>query len=449
MNTQRTQAKLNNAQLADFFSAPLIDRHTGVIADCVETMIGGSDSKLFYFSALLPDISRYGNRQNCHHNNGGAGLTRADAKAAALGESVERYCCAFYNKEEQLYASYNDLKPNAIHPSQWALYSQNQHKKNDFFFQSFEENSMLYWVEAKSLISQRKVWVPSGFVYLPYIYDRNERIIAPSISTGLSAGVTWESAILGGLYEIIERDAITNMWLNKLSLPTINPFGDSRFFADILRKKIAVDRATYHLVDITNDIGIPVVFSVKLFQSQKGLSAACGAACRLDCEEAALKAVVESCQGAKWIEYLHFEDHMWGYKDDFSDITEFKNHIQLYSLPENLPMLEFVYQDNSQKDLSSMDNLSQGNAKDDLKYCLQLLDQKGFDPLIVDVTSSDIRDTGFIVVKILIPGALSLNGDHNYPFLGNKRLFELPSRMKLMDRLTTEDDLNPSPHPFP
>ena len=63
-------------------------------------------------------------------------------------------------------------------------------------------------------------------------------------------------------------------------------------------------------------------------------------------------------------------------------------------------------------------NESTGDPEKDLKKVLSLLESRGFDVLVVDLTTPDVREVGFRVVRVLIPGLQPLHGDHCYPFLG-------------------------------
>ena len=44
-----------------------------------------------------------------------------------LGETVERYCPVFYNKENMILSSYKNLKVHAIPPSEYALFHEKQY----------------------------------------------------------------------------------------------------------------------------------------------------------------------------------------------------------------------------------------------------------------------------------------------------------------------------------
>lgn len=424
----------------------VVDKRSGIVNECIEMMNECFDPKVYFYTTKMADTSRYKGFIKCHSNNGGAALTRDLAMLASIGESVERYCSSIYSYDDMLYSSYNDLNVNAVSPEEWALFSEKQYSEKNFKFSKFDTNTKINWVKGFSLTENKEKYVPAVFVYLPYISEPHEMIISPCISTGLSAGTSLEDAILGGIYETVERDSISIMWLNKLSMPVINSFENSRDIKDIYEERLKCDGADYELINITTDLGIPVVFSIKKFNSAKGKSAACGAACRLDPEKAALKAMIESAQGAKWIQYLHVQDWLWGYNDDFSDITDFQDHIHLYSMPEMVSGLDFVSSGNKRQGICEMENLETGNTNENIKKCVELLKKAGHEVIVVNITSSDIQQTPFRVVKVLIPGLQQLNGDHNYPFLGGDRLYKVPQKLNY---LKVVEDYNHAPHPFP
>jgi ribosomal protein S12 methylthiotransferase accessory factor len=94
-------------------------------------------------------------------------------------------------------------------------------------------------------------------------------------------------------------------------------------------------------------------------------------------------------------------------------------------------------------------NESTGDPEADLDKVLSLLEARGFDVIVVDLTTPDVRDLGFRVVRVFIPGLQPLHGDHRYPFLGGKRWSDAPFRLGLRDRPLTEEGRFKLPHPFP
>jgi ribosomal protein S12 methylthiotransferase accessory factor len=74
---------------------------------------------------------------------------------------------------------------------------------------------------------------------------------------------------------------------------------------------------------------------------------------------------------------------------------------------------------------------------------------RGLDVIAVDLTTPDIDDVGFKVVRAVIPGLQPLDIDHRHRHLGGRRLAEVPWRMGLANAPVGEDAFNPHPHPFP
>jgi ribosomal protein S12 methylthiotransferase accessory factor len=68
---------------------------------------------------------------------------------------------------------------------------------------------------------------------------------------------------------------------------------------------------------------------------------------------------------------------------------------------------------------------------------------------MIDMTPPHVADTGLAVIKVFVPELVGINGDHRYRFLGGDRLYELPKILGFTTSPTTEESLNPTPHPFP
>ena len=70
-----------------------------------------------------------------------------------------------------------------------------------------------------------------------------------------------------------------------------------------------------------------------------------------------------------------------------------------------------------------------------------------YEVAVIDLTSPDVFQMGMRVVRVLIPELVSLHGDHRYPFLGSRRIYDVPKMLGF--KKNTEGMLNPYPHPFP
>src|SRR6185295_3075966 len=136
------------------------------------------------------------------------------------------------------------------------------------------------WVWGHSLTERRPRLVPASLVYLNYRPAGDEAKIGLNASTGLAAGATREEAILGGLLEIVERDAFTIAWMHRQVGRRIEVDDDDLQWA--LRARLWADRPSVDvkILDLTTDVPIPVVFLVMRRQAEFGPAACVGTASR-------------------------------------------------------------------------------------------------------------------------------------------------------------------------
>jgi ribosomal protein S12 methylthiotransferase accessory factor len=61
-----------------------------------------------------------------------------------------------------------------------------------------------------------------------------------------------------------------------------------------------------------------------------------------------------------------------------------------------------------------------------------------------------VAQAGLFVVRVIVPGLVPLHSNHLRPFLGVRRLYDVPVRLGWeRDGWRAETGFNPFPHPFP
>lgn len=129
----------------------------------------------------------------------GKGVTLLQAKVSGMMEAIERYSgesCEF----PSVRASWKDLEGPKIPLDLLAL------KKNNLFSPERLERWVLGW----DLMEQEEVFAPLHLVRLSFQRDLpGETESFQCTSNGLSAGNSFVEALCSGLYECIERDAVT------------------------------------------------------------------------------------------------------------------------------------------------------------------------------------------------------------------------------------------------
>lgn len=383
---------------------------------------------------------------------GGGGATLEIAMGAAIGEMVERYCMYWYDRRAMVRGAYRDLQPEAVAPDELRLYTREQvaNKAPDVRLDYFSDDTRINWVWGYSLTHRRPRLVPATLVYLGYQpEDDDEQVIGRNASSGLAAGATLEEAILSALYELIERDAFTIAWLHQKVGPLVRI--DDPALAENVRTQFRIDHPAVDLRihDITLDIPVTSLFGILRRPTEGGPALAVSSVTRLDPKDAIRKCLREIGQGLPYIRYLREQLKDWEPASDYSDLRTFDHHFTLYNRRPDLVAEALAFCDavDEEVPLSRLPNRSTGRPRGDIERCTEMLRAIGKEVIVVDIATRDVRDVGLSVVRVLVPGLVPLHGNHNFPYLGVRRLYEVPQALSWS--WDPADGFTHFPHPFP
>lgn len=372
---------------------------------------------------------------------GGAGRTRGEAAAAAVGEAVERYSATFVPQERLVVAPARDL-PGAVDPERFALFSERQLAAPGFRFRRFKDDTVIAWVEGSSLPSGKRVYLPAELVYLGPAGIPGERPVAYATSSGLACGDRVEDTVVRGLCEVLERDAFMIVWANRLSLPLLDesqfdPW-DSALLASAGLQHAAIDLSVFHR--------FPVVLGVVRAPAPFAGAVGVGAAAAPTVERAWWKALSEAfaCRaaGAK-LELLD------GRATSAGPVATFEDHIRRYAAHELAPATAFLDASACVTSAESVPVLEGDAAAGWIDALCRRVCEAGSAAYAVDVTAPDVASLGLTVTRIIAPELCRLDVPHDARFLGGRRLYETASRLGLATDVLAEDSVNPDPHPFP
>ncbi|MDD1671000.1 MAG: YcaO-like family protein [Methanomicrobiales archaeon] len=127
----------------------------------------------------------------------GKGITPDEAKASAMATAIERFS-AEYRGDPMKIAGYEEIGiRRAVDPADLIL------------SRPLEAGERIHWSQGFDLFEKSEVWVPSNAVFLPYNTLGEAKGLFASDPNGLAAGNTRDEAILYGLLEVLERDALS------------------------------------------------------------------------------------------------------------------------------------------------------------------------------------------------------------------------------------------------
>lgn len=397
----------------------------------------------YVFSAAAP-LPKYAAIEGVQAG-GGFALSESSARAAALCEAVERGACLETERANLVFGSYRDLgqRFDLLHPEQCPLFHPSQYP--GVGYQPFTLETPISWTWAYSLIQHKPLLVPAVLVFLQHPRADQEASLCPPSSNGAACGASLSAAIVQGICELVERDALMVMWLNRHSCPRVHVAPGSPL-DQIIQHSLRGDRCAHTLIWMTNDLTrIHACFAV-LFEEQHGLRRTyVGAAAHLDPGRAALKAIIETHQIRLWIQDIIGTAQPVRQP---ADIRTIEQHGLYYAQQDRSAALDFLVHSPRSLDLETLPNYAQGSPARDLQTCLEMFEQAGLDVLVTDLTQEDIRPTGLRVVKVIVPSLVPPAFNHTQRLLGSPRLYELPVRLGWRDRPLTPSEFNPDPHPF-
>jgi ribosomal protein S12 methylthiotransferase accessory factor YcaO len=298
------------------------------------------------------------------------------------------------------------------------LFHPDQYATAGFSFQPLTEATPLYWTCCRDATTGEPMWVPEAFVYLEP--PRGESCppgwaLAPSISTGLSAGREGAPVMLRGLQEVIERDALVGAWWG--SYPLEEHACEAVFAmlpAEAVRRVVRPN-LTWRFYRVRTPYSAHVTVARLEGDDLRRWIFSVGSACRETREASWLKSILEAIQGRLYVRHLLSRPLPPGPPRDFA------GHAAYYSLHR--------------------ERLSETPLEQALKEEAPIEEAPLPGPVLVRLlTPPGIArlDPSWRVLRVIVPGTQPLHGHHGLPFLGSA-----------MWRRPISEYGSIPPHPFP
>jgi ribosomal protein S12 methylthiotransferase accessory factor len=416
------------------------------------------------FAAATKRLYPWANSQVC---GGSSFLSAEDARTASLGEAVERYCGNLISPKRIRRGSYTSLTAAgqaALDPQDLVLFSRDQYRTRGFPFPEFTRDSETCWIDGKDLDGGR-VWLPASLSYVNWHMGpfREETAYHPHYFSGIAAGASLDSAILGAVEEVVERDITMIWWMNAHPLPTLDVSGTR------LEQVVAESAGRgqdLRFIALPDEFGIPVVVAV-LWQREEGLLNV-GFGCKPDPVRAALKAATEAFtlqEGSRdldnptgryragAVESVVSDRFLKPWRRDRNYLDDY--HPAFRDVNALMCQQQFFLDPRAQEAVRGwLDTPVEGHVRDlpapaehSLAAYAKLLADRGHRVYYTDLTSPDVALAGVDVVRALVPGLVG-NFPAAFPMLGRDRIRRAAVRLGWRSSPLGEESLNywPLPH---
>ncbi|GAA3934162.1 YcaO-like family protein [Litoribacillus peritrichatus] len=403
----------------------LVSPVTGVINHLKEVEFGTNSPVKVYRSGffktpsdLKPEVMEQGFVQICM----GKGVSPIQSQASALCEAVERYNALYQPDIPLIKSRHSEL----IVQGQRVLIFQDLTPYSEAQYQKFNDpvhpdsqlkqaaqpylDQPIHWLPVWSLTHEAAVHVPLSqcFSEIPF----EDVCFGRWHSNGCAAGNSLEEAILQGVFELIERDAVAIWWYNRLKRPEFDLSRLDQENLSKLKQTLSPDDEAGHefwVLDLTLDVGVPVMAAIGKSKADGGF--VMGFGCHLTPEIAAQRALTELCQ-------LIPIRNQNGAPFDFDAMAD-----SPYLYPDNFA--------------SAFPRISSAgdDLKDDVLGIVERLKTLKMEVLVLNYSRAQIP---LNTVKVFVPGLC-----HIWPQFANERLYKVPVDLAMKDVALNESNINP------
>lgn len=417
----------------------LVSPITGIAPDL--SKISGSEDIHVYQVKQNSPLDDKTNKSRLGRPNGASGKGQSDiqAKVSCLAEAIERYSCVFRGIEWRKKARFSDFDKGAIHPTLLLNFSSRQYAQRESWNERnpgfnwvpepFDDSKEIEWTPNWSLTKHEIRWLPTAYCYFSYPHEKDHEFCRGD-SNGCASGNNLEEAILQGFLELVERDAMALFWYNRLrrSAICLESFND----AFLKRMEIFYRSKGRSLIalDITSDLGIPVVAAISW--KNDGSAIIIGLGAHLDFAIAVSRAVSELNQMLPVAEA--WDESKVGSSANLIDdpqFTEWMRDINIGNQPYFLPA------DGAYRIASEYPKPQRADLLDDIEACVQLLAKHNLEMIVLNLTRSDIN---FSTVRVTVPGLR-----HFWARFAAGRLYDVPLKLGWLPRKLEETELNSIP----
>lgn len=373
----------------------------------------------------------------------GTGVLLEDTRQPAVGEAYERYSAAVFHESDFIWATADELGRDCLDLATLPQIGDIEEQHPRCPLVRPRKDQLIRWMRGVNLHTKRETYIPVVLVHLYAGFaSRFEQISLP-ITTGCAAHIDYGRALLAGLLEVVERDALSVMWLQQLRFPRIDL--DSLNINPGLRNAIEHSAAELDIFlwNLTADLGVPTIYGLQRARQNATVHTLVGcssALCLTTAVEKVLRDLFASRVGNRILRKV--PDRV----EDFNQVF----HGSLYMAHrDKWDGFNFMFSACEERAVSrdfAPILHSEMPAEVAIQAILQAIQDAGHAAYAVDISTDESRRAGLKVVRVLVPGLQPMPYTYLARYLGHPRLYEMPARLGV--KPLPQSEINPYPNPF-
>lgn len=379
-------------------------------------------------------------RNNMRGQSGGKGRTEIQAKVSGICEALERYSGVWSPDVPEILSTWNALDQRALHPADYLRFSDHQYAIRETWNADprnrlqkiphrFDQDRPVHFTPARSLTTGEEVLVPSAMIWFGHPDLRqSDHIFTMTDSNGGAAGNTMDEAVLQGLCEVYERDAVALWWFNRIARPGIDLDSVRDPYVGLMRDFYASMDRNLWVIDLSNDLGVST-FAAFSRRDHDVEDIMVGFGAHPDPHIAFFRALTELNQFLPFVRRRDAEGNTIYQVDDAATLEWCKTRTcasEPWILPDSNTAL---------RTLEEMEREIPATLGGIVQYCVDDLAAAGMETIVVNQSRADID---LAVAKVFVPGMR-----HFWRRTGPGRIYDIPVQLGWRADAIAESDVNP------
>lgn len=353
----------------------------------------------------------------------GTSWNREVAAAKALAEALRLYSAAFYDPSELRLCAQDSAPFNCVLPSEFALFLPDQYNDPDFTYVPFTSDTRVRWLPGCNLTTDEETYIPAVMGVFPYraAHKVGEGTITPSTPSGLACAHGRSAAILAAVCEVLQNDALALTWQGRFSPPQIRveTLDDLNYGLVVRFEKLLGDVV---LLDLRLDVGLPVVLACLKGRSAHAPALVVGAGTDPDPKRAVTLSLEELAMIVRFSQQImtHIPQAFEGSQQ--AQVKDQVQHLGFWCNHANRGFADFLFSSNDRVELDEMSCWDGTETEEVLRALIERLAGMGYQVIMSDLTTPDLRSLGLNVIRTVVPGFHPLFVGHGNRALGGSRL---------------------------
>jgi ribosomal protein S12 methylthiotransferase accessory factor len=363
---------------------------------------------------------------------GGSGMSAGAAMVGAVGEAIERYSASRVRPADLVWARLDELPPEGrFDPRDLGLYDRDQYGRPGFAYAPFDPDRSLWWAPGWWVPSWQPAWLPALSTHVGLPIPAADDFVQVT-SNGLAAGVSAAAAARKAAFELIERDALMIHWLARR--PGRELALDRCLGADVLEvaRQLEACGARLRLTMLSAGVRVPVVACVGFGDGVRWPAVTLSASSGPDLVAAAKGAVLEHGHVGPSLSRAFRRGGVVPSSPEA--VRTPRDHALLFAPPGRSDDVEFLF-DPTEAPIPVAELVEAPVST--VEECGRRLAEAGVSLAVADVTSPDVRSSGWRVARALGAGAQSIHFGWGLERRANPRLARW-----------LQGPMNPLPHPL-